>query len=231
MRDNELYHHGILGQRWGIRRFQNKDGSLTNAGKRHRKQQDDVEAKPKPKSIKDMTDDEIVKKINRLTNEKKLIELENDLKSLQPQKVSKGKAFAEKMWDSMIVPSAVDAGKKIFSSWLDTKGLEAMGLKKTSALDALKEEYNIKDYKKKIKDLDDALTGNKSESIYDKEKRLKAEALIKRWEKQLQDGDDQTPTSSSSSQTTEPPRKTYKVKRKKKTYSPNTKVTSLVPYK
>lgn len=29
---NELYHHGIKGQRWGIRRFQNEDGSLTEAG-------------------------------------------------------------------------------------------------------------------------------------------------------------------------------------------------------
>ena len=32
--DEELYHHGIKGQKWGIRRFQNKDGSLTPAGKK-----------------------------------------------------------------------------------------------------------------------------------------------------------------------------------------------------
>lgn len=33
-----LAHHGILGQKWGVRRFQNEDGSLTPAGKkRYRK--------------------------------------------------------------------------------------------------------------------------------------------------------------------------------------------------
>lgn len=30
----ELYHHGIKGQRWGVRRYQNKDGTLTPAGKK-----------------------------------------------------------------------------------------------------------------------------------------------------------------------------------------------------
>lgn len=31
---SELYHHGILGQKWGVRRFQNKDGTLTSKGKK-----------------------------------------------------------------------------------------------------------------------------------------------------------------------------------------------------
>lgn len=29
---NELYHHGVKGQKWGIRRYQNADGSLTAEG-------------------------------------------------------------------------------------------------------------------------------------------------------------------------------------------------------
>lgn len=31
---DELYHHGIKGQQWGVRRFQNEDGSLTDEGKK-----------------------------------------------------------------------------------------------------------------------------------------------------------------------------------------------------
>lgn len=39
--ENELYHHGILNQKWGVRRYQNKDGSLTEEGKlRYSKSQD-----------------------------------------------------------------------------------------------------------------------------------------------------------------------------------------------
>lgn len=33
MYSNELYHHGIKGMKWGIRRYQNEDGSLTAKGK------------------------------------------------------------------------------------------------------------------------------------------------------------------------------------------------------
>lgn len=34
IRENDLTHHGIKGQKWGVRRFQNDDGTLTDAGKK-----------------------------------------------------------------------------------------------------------------------------------------------------------------------------------------------------
>lgn len=34
LKTDELEHHGILGQKWGVRRFQNKDGALTEAGRK-----------------------------------------------------------------------------------------------------------------------------------------------------------------------------------------------------
>ena len=31
---DEIYHYGVIGMKWGVRRYQNEDGSLTDAGKK-----------------------------------------------------------------------------------------------------------------------------------------------------------------------------------------------------
>ena len=64
--DDELYHYGIKGQKWGVRRYQNKDGSLTAAGKKRRSSSDEV---------RNMSTDELRQKVRRLNNEQRYIDL------------------------------------------------------------------------------------------------------------------------------------------------------------
>lgn len=62
-----LSHHGIKGQKWGVRRFQNKDGTLTAKGKK--RYSDSGE------DVKNMSNEELQARINRLRNEKKYMDL------------------------------------------------------------------------------------------------------------------------------------------------------------
>ena len=53
MNQTVLQHHGILGQRWGFRRFQNEDGSLTPKGQARLDAKDDKWASTKGEKIKE----------------------------------------------------------------------------------------------------------------------------------------------------------------------------------
>lgn len=63
--EDELYHHGIKGQKWGIRRYQNPDGSLTAAGKKRHNSD----------NVNKMSNEELRQKVNRMNNEQRYIEL------------------------------------------------------------------------------------------------------------------------------------------------------------
>lgn len=138
---DELSHHGIPGMKWGIRRYQNKDGSLTPAGrKKAAKMKEEYTQltgkrlirKPtkagksssqngdddEKKSVKDMTTAELKTKTDRLNAEKNYIDAVNNRKALEPAKVSKGKKFVSTIMNDMITPAAVDVGKQLVKSYM-----------------------------------------------------------------------------------------------------------------
>lgn len=108
---DELCHYGIRGMRWGIRRYQNSDGSLTTAGRKRystgkhhsiftrkkttpKVKTKPAEEKPKQKSVSEMSDAELNAFLNRKRLEQQYYQL-----MATPQKksaVTKGKEMVGK---------------------------------------------------------------------------------------------------------------------------------------
>ena len=127
MSSNELTHHGIKGMRWGVRRYQNKDGSLTKAGRKKMAKLDKEYSKltgqnrnrnrntesPNTRLSK-MSDDEIRSRINRINLERDYLDLINNQDSINKQ--SKGKGFIKTVRSDVIKPVAIDLGRQALKS-------------------------------------------------------------------------------------------------------------------
>lgn len=87
MDELELQHHGIKGQKWGIRRFQNADGSLTAAGKQR---VSEVKKRTDSRNRGTLSNAQLKAKIERLQLEKQLRELTN-------QEVNSGRVYTQKI--------------------------------------------------------------------------------------------------------------------------------------
>lgn len=78
MENNSLAHYGIRGMKWGVRRFQNSDGSYTSAGKKRKQEvsvHEDYANAHSKKSVKSMSNAELKARNNRLQMEQQYANL------------------------------------------------------------------------------------------------------------------------------------------------------------
>lgn len=138
--DLSLQHSGIKGMKWGVRRYQNKDGSLTDAGKKRRnaeydglnkKQKDKYKADP-DKWVKDdiTTTKRVVDESSHAINRAKQMNdnsLRNrpkakmDLSNMTDEQMRKeiNRAMLEKQYNDMFAPQKQAKGREFASKFLE----------------------------------------------------------------------------------------------------------------
>ncbi len=159
-----LQHYGVLGMKWGIRRYQNKDGSLTPAGKKKatklkerytqltgkRMRRNPVKSttstktssKSKRKTVSEMSDDELKARIDRLT-------LERRFNELSPKQVSRGAAFKKALSDTA-VGIIRNNGQKVMGDYLEKKVRASLKMNIEDPIKELKKEAETLNLKRQI---------------------------------------------------------------------------------
>lgn len=135
MENNELVHYGVKGMKWGVRRFQRKDGSLTPAGKKRYNDSDNGDNQNRSqngnqsggqnrsssssgntsgrRSTSEMSDAELQRVVNRLNLEKRY-------KELTPATTSMGQRFIKKVMNDVVVPSVTTASRNVLTSFVES---------------------------------------------------------------------------------------------------------------
>ena len=173
--DEVLFHHGIKGMKWGVRRTPEQLGhkpaskkarkkaktiverlrarsQAKKSAKEEKKREEEqhkkeLEARNKP--VSKMTDSELREHLNRVRMEREAYVIDRDIKTLNPEKTSSGKKFISEFGDKAVKPAAMDAGRKLMTKLMDKAVDKALGDAKDPML-ALKKEAEKAGYMQAI---------------------------------------------------------------------------------
>lgn len=130
--ENELQHHGVLGMKWGVRRYQNKDGTLTSAGKQKKlssEERADISNTKRRHELANMAKNRKLLSDKTLKDKIERIKLEKQFKDLVDEDINPGKKFikeiltesSKKALTTMATGAMTYAGKAALQKSFDRK--------------------------------------------------------------------------------------------------------------
>lgn len=167
MNDNDTYlaHHGIKGQKWGIRRYQNADGSLTAEGRKRKglgaprrslkehladrkaaQEKTPEQAKEELKEYLRKHPKKLPKYGNMLTRAEAQevinnIQFDRQLKDIRKQEIDRGFETIRNVTNTMqTVGNAINAGKNVYNAYADIHNSLGKGKKLTKIGETKKED-------------------------------------------------------------------------------------------
>lgn len=129
---NELQHHGIKGQKWGVRRFQNTDGSLTAEGKKRYSVNDYQQAIDKTKTAGKIVNEaktlnNTIKKVNDPVAERRIRKSAAKMSDIELQKRVQRLNMEDNYTRMMLHRENLERGRTFVDKALDVSAIAVQG--------------------------------------------------------------------------------------------------------
>ena len=129
---SNLQHHGIKGQKWGVRRFQNTDGSLTAEGKKRYSVNDYQQAIDKTKTAGKIVNEaktlnNTVKKLNDPAAERRIRKSAAEMSDIELQKRVQRLNMEDNYTRMMLHRESLERGRTFVDKALDVSAIAVQG--------------------------------------------------------------------------------------------------------